>query len=130
MEGPIDLEDVVFALNNAQATGVAWLAHPSPVFVDAALCGGLSPEAVYDYPTADGDDAHEVHHAMDQPAVDAASPALTSEDVDGRHQMLEESCEFAGYAALVKPLSAAEIQAEIDELSRFLDTLESMETSV
>ncbi|KAL1937810.1 hypothetical protein VTO73DRAFT_12829 [Trametes versicolor] len=134
LAGPIDLEDAMFALNNAQATGVAWLAHPPPVFVDAAL-PSQSPASAYDSPTANEDatlapaiDAIEVHHAMYQPAVDAASPALTSEDSDMIDQVLAET--FGTYR---KSASCAELQAEIDELNGFLATLDeikSMEASL
>ncbi|OJT04363.1 Mating-type M-specific polypeptide Mc [Trametes pubescens] len=83
---PIDLQDVVFALNNAQQTGVAWVAHPPQMVPDVAP-SALNPVLdTYDYPPANESgalgptmDMAEVHPAADQSAADA-SDAFTLED--------------------------------------------------
>lgn len=89
LQGPIDLEDMVFALNNAQATGVAWVAPPPLMNVDTPdLSADLSPSSVYDDSSATEDDSPapvieqpEVYDDTDESAVESASRPLTWEDV-------------------------------------------------
>ncbi len=95
-EEPIDFEDAMFALNSAQSSGVAWMAHPPQIDAGADLFA-LSPAAAYDLPTAYEDDmlapamdAAEVHHAMDELDFDAVAGDLLPSFKDPVIQLLED----------------------------------------
>ncbi|OJT05764.1 hypothetical protein TRAPUB_3383 [Trametes pubescens] len=95
-EEPIDFEDAMFALNSAQSSGVAWMAHPPQIDAGADLFA-LSPAAAYGLPTASeydmlasGADAASVHHARDELDFDAAAGDLLPSFKDPVVQLLED----------------------------------------
>ncbi|EIW52457.1 uncharacterized protein TRAVEDRAFT_67477 [Trametes versicolor FP-101664 SS1] len=83
LTGPIDLEDAVFALNNAQSSGVAWMVPPPVMNVDTPNSITLSPLFMYEGSSASENDAlasaidaSEAHYPIDASTVNAAADNL------------------------------------------------------